>query len=193
MEWVTTSAILDGLEDHSNHVAWEHLVRCFTPAIQAYARRVGLDGAAVQDVSQATLADFVDAYQRGAYDRSKGRLSTWLFTIARRRVVDALRRGGRDPAFTGDDRELEGSGDEEAQRRAFAEVWEAAVMQHCLARVRGDVAEATFQAFERTYLGGESTEEVARDLGMTANAVFIARYRVLGRLRKLGEELDDVR
>lgn len=193
MEWVTTSAILDGLEDHSNHVAWEHLVRSFTPAIQAYARRMGLDDAAVQDVSQTTLADFVEAYRRGAYDREKGRLSTWFFTIARRRATDALRRGGRDPAFTRDERELEAGADEEAQRRAFEEVWEAAVMQHCLTRVRGEVAERTYLAFERTYLGGESTETVASDLNMTANAVFIARYRVLGRLRKLGEELDDVR
>ena len=57
------------------------------------------------------------------------------------------------------------------------------LMQRAIALVRPELQEATWQAFWRTVVEGEPTADVARELGMTPQAVRQARYRVLKRLR----------
>jgi len=58
-------------------------------------------------------------------------------------------------------------------------------------RVRPAVQEATWQAFWRTAVAGESPAEVASALNLTAGAVYVARSRVLARLREEIHRLGD--
>ena len=51
-------------------------------------------------------------------------------------------------------------------------------------RVQGDFAPATWQAFRRHVLEGEPAVRVAAALGLSLNAVRVARSRVLKRLRQ---------
>jgi RNA polymerase sigma-70 factor (ECF subfamily) len=50
---------------------------------------------------------------------------------------------------------------------------------------------ATWQAFRRLVLDGGTPEEVAAELGLSVNAVLIAKSRVLRRLRAEGRGLVD--
>jgi hypothetical protein len=51
--------------------------------------------------------------------------------------------------------------------------------------VRKDVTDSTWQAFWRTAMDRDSTRSVADDLGLTVAAVYLARHRVLARLKEL--------
>jgi RNA polymerase sigma-70 factor (ECF subfamily) len=56
-------------------------------------------------------------------------------------------------------------------------------------QVRKDVAESTWQAFWRTAMEGQRTGQVAADLGLSATAVYVARHRVMARLKDLVQTL----
>ena len=70
----------------------------------------------------------------------------------------------------------------EFKRRAFR--WAAQ-------RVRNEFTESTWQAFWQTGVQNRPVEEVAGELGMSAGAVYVARSRVLARLRDRVEQLTE--
>ena len=89
MTWNTNTSILARLETFSAETAWTNLAEHFEPPLKNYARRAGLSPDAVQDVVQEILITFAEAYRRGTFDHTRGRLSGWLFGIARREVASA--------------------------------------------------------------------------------------------------------
>lgn len=68
--------------------ALEQIYRRWSPIVFTLALRVLGDRGDAEDVTQKT---FVSAWtSRASYDPAKGRLSTWLVTITRRRIADTL-------------------------------------------------------------------------------------------------------
>ena len=53
-----------------------------------------------------------------------------------------------------------------------------------LERIESEVTPSTWQAFRRVVVEGRDEETVAAELGLSVNAVFIAKSRVLSRLRR---------
>ena len=58
-------------------------------------------------------------------------------------------------------------------------------------RVRGGLQDSTWQAFWQTNVEGKDTKEVAAPLGMTVGAVYIARSRILARLKQQIQQVDE--
>ncbi len=77
----------------------------------------------------------------------------------------------------------------------ISELWDREhdefVMKNLLDTIRDEFADSTWHAFERFAVNGRPAESVAAELGMTVNAVFIAKSRVMTRLRKEAEGLID--
>ena len=74
----------------------------------------------------------------------------------------------------------------------WEEEWRKAVLGQCLGEIRGHVKPLTYRAFEEYALKQRPAAEVGRELGLTENAVFGARRRVLGRLREILPLMEDV-
>jgi RNA polymerase sigma-70 factor (ECF subfamily) len=194
MDWVTTSTILDGLRDLENRAAWDGFVRRFRSPIVSFAAGMGVPASEREDVAQETLLAFVGSYQKGAYDRGKGRLSSWLFGIAYRQVLMHIRREKRPdrplPA-PGDGR---ASGDDPSDAR-FATThwdlkWEEFVFAECYRRVRAELSDETLRAFEAVVFEDASADEAAARLGVPVKAVYNAKHRVLKRVREVRAELE---
>ena len=190
MEWLTTTLVLDRLRD-SDEEAWRHLTDRFRRPLLAFGRKMGLAESEAEDAAQETLLAFVDAYRAGRYDRSKGRLRSWLFGIAHRQALAARRRSAGRAARDGGAfvDELE---DPAAAEASFDAAWEEAILRQCLDRVCGEVAASTYQAFRRVVLEHAEPEAVARELGVARSTVFVARHRVLKRIRRIRRELESV-
>src|SRR5262245_42778033 len=94
-EWVTTSTVLKRLADFGDRDAWRTFDERFRAPIASFARKQGLSASDAEDVAQETLLGFAQAYKQGEYDKTRGRLSQWLFGIARRRMAQARRKGER--------------------------------------------------------------------------------------------------
>ncbi len=192
-DWLTTSTLLDGLQDFSNAAAWERFANRFRVPVISFVRRMGLGGAEAEDVAQETLTHFANGLRDGKYDRTQGRLSRWLFGIAYRQALQARRRVGIQQA-----REVEmGSStaarveDENAQSKIWEEEWEAALLARCLEQVQREVEPTTFQAFELVAREGLSATDAAESLGVPVKTVYNAKHRILSRLRELRAAYDD--
>jgi len=62
----------------------------------------------------------------------------------------------------------------------------------CMNQLRSEVSPSHFQIFELTTFREVPAAEVARQLGLTRDAVYQARYRMLKRLEELRETFQGV-
>jgi RNA polymerase sigma factor (sigma-70 family) len=184
----TRASLLVRLRDPRDGAAWTEFVDLYAPLVYGYARRRGLQDADAADLCQDVLGAVAGAVGRLEYDPQRGSFRGWLFTVVRRRLSNRRRaqRGRPHGGGDADTRRLL----EECPAPAGAEAdWEAEWQRRLFAwacgQVRRDVAEVTWQAFWRTYIDGQPSKQVAADLGQSVAAVYLARSRVLARLREL--------
>jgi len=143
----TTTRLLDALRDKSNEPIWGQFDARYRPVLAGLARRLGLRDTDADEVAQQSLVEFMCAYREGRYDRSKGRLSSWLLGIAHHTALKFL-RGQRHPLHAGEDVALPALPEEQALRECGMSVDQVYVAKSRLTkRLRALVAEMT-AAFE---------------------------------------------
>src|SRR5262249_46326492 len=140
------------------------------------------------DLLQNVLVVLVRKVGSFRHEGRPGAFRTWLRRIlaneasAFQRKQRGLPRAADPQDESGPLADLE-NGDSELSRR-----WDAEHDQHVVARlleqIRPEFTEPTWQAFERSALQERPAAEVAAELGLTANAVWVARSRVMRRLRE---------
>ncbi len=185
----TTTRLLDALKDASNEPVWAHLDARFRPVIAGLARRLGLEATHAEEVAQETLSEFVRAYRDGRYDRSKGRLSSWILGIAHHTTLRAHRNAKRDSAQG--QTALAEVADESTLRSIWADERDRAILDRAMSILRDEssIDDRTFLAFELVALRGVPAPEAASQTGMTTDQVYVAKSRVTKRLRSLVEEM----
>jgi len=183
----TRPSLLVRLRNPRDRAAWEEFAHLYAPIIRGYARRRGLQNADADDLTQEVLRRVAGAMNGHAYDRQRGTFRAWLFAIVRnqvRRVVGRQRPG--DIGVGGTD-----AGDLLADQPAPADSdpdWDAEYDRRMFictaAQVRADFQPATWEAFWRTAVEGKSGQVVAAELGLTVAAVYLAKGRVMARLKE---------
>ena len=95
--------LMSAVAERRDRDAFARLFELFGPRVKAYLIRQGADRASAEDLAQDVM---LSVWHRAAqFDRNKAAFSTWVFTIARNRRIDSLRRANRpeidpeDPAF----------------------------------------------------------------------------------------------
>ncbi len=196
LKTTTCTELLRGLRTVSNQEVWRQFVDRYQPMIERYGMRYGLSAADAQDASQQTLISFCESYQDGKYDVDKGRLRVWLFGIARNQIRNLNRRQQRKERQVADESGHTGFfnqlPDDDELERVWDEEWRDSVIRQCLEEVRDSVDAKSIEAFELFAWRGLDAEEVGRRLGMTPNAVFIAKHRILKRIRALQSKMEDI-
>jgi RNA polymerase sigma-70 factor (ECF subfamily) len=168
---------------------WRHIDSRYRSVIAGLARRLGLNDADADEVAQQTLAEFVLAYREGRYDRSKGRLSSWILGIAHHTTLRLIRSGRR--AAPADPELLAGVPDDSALRSIWTDERDRAILERALGMIRDESAmdDRTLLAFELVGLRGVPAAEAAVQCGMSPDQVYVAKSRVAKRLRDLVAEL----
>ena len=195
MTWLTTATVLQQLRDFGNRDAWDAFSERFRRPVVSFARSMGLRQADAEDVAQETLLAFAEAYRRGQYDPSKGRLSRFLFGIAYRQSLRG-RRVGAAPAGAGIPVVDAESGfwsevpDEQAATGIWDTEWERTLLDTCLQQVRSEFEPQTFRAFELAVREDKPADEVAAALGIPVKSVYNAKHRILKRIRELRAEYE---
>jgi RNA polymerase sigma-70 factor (ECF subfamily) len=193
MDWVTTSTIIDRLRTGNDQGAWSGFVERFRRPVIAFAHGLGLSETQAEDAAQETLMAFATQLRAGAYQRERGRLSSWLFGIAYRQAMAARRKGAVERARVME--AADGAGGDVAEGAAsmvWDREWERRVLEECLQQARSEVEPKTFAAFELAVQTGISAEAAAEQLGLTAKQVYNAKHRILKRLRELREQYEDL-
>jgi RNA polymerase sigma-70 factor (ECF subfamily) len=177
----TRPSLLLRLRDASDSDSWEEFARVYGPVICSYCRRRGLQQADADDVAQEVLGQVARSIGTFDYQPGRGRFRDWLGTVTRHKISRWAETRGRGP--TAADRPA----DEYAARGEdpeWSDEFYARVLEAALARIRGEFELRTWEAFERVWAGDHPAPEVADALGMTIDAVYQAKSRVLKRLRE---------
>jgi RNA polymerase sigma-70 factor (ECF subfamily) len=179
----TSPSLLERLRRPDEPEAWPRFVQLYTPLLFAWARRAGLQEPDAADLVQDVLLLLVRKLPEFTYD-GHASFRAWLRTVTLNRWRETLRK--RPPPaqpLDGAPRSEEPATPEDGD--AFAE---AEYRPHLVARaqdlVRGDFQPATWKAWCEYGVAGRPVEAVARELGLTPRAVYLAKARVLRRLRQ---------
>jgi RNA polymerase sigma-70 factor (ECF subfamily) len=172
------------LTDRDDQEAWSTFNELYRPMLVGYARRRGLDGADADDVAQqcveAVLAN-IDRYQH------TGSFKAWLRTIAENRIKDHFRKRREQQVRSGvwAAQADEGPAPDEVWERH----WLVEHLRYCVEKVRPDIAEHTYQAFYMNVIEERPAQETADRIGISVNQVYVAKFRVMERIRRMLQEL----
>ena len=184
----TSASLLDRLRRDPQSAAWQRLVEIYEPLVRGWLRQQRLVESDADDVVQEVMTVVVRRLKDFEHNGRVGAFRTWLRTITANCLRDHWRSGRRRPTATGDSDFQQLLAQLEDPTSGLSKTWDQDHDRHVtrklLEMLRGDFEPATWQAFQRTALDGVSAKDAALELGITSNAVFIARSRVLARLRQ---------
>ena len=177
----TPSSLLERLRQPDAEAAWRRFVELYTPFIYYWARRAGAGRQDASDLVQEVFVLLLQKLPEFCYDPG-GSFRGWLRTVIFNKWRELCRRGPRPPGLAEAGLSRLEAPDE------LAAAWDAEYNQHVMRRALGllqtDFREDTWKAFWEHAVLRRPAPEVARDLGMSENAVYLARTRVVRRLRQ---------
>jgi RNA polymerase sigma-70 factor (ECF subfamily) len=177
MDNSTHVSLLERLRQPSDADAWERLVRLYTPLLLYWARRLGLQDPDAADLVQDVLIVLMQKLPEFRYQPGKS-FRGWMRTVLMNKWRDRPHRAGPAPLDSAVQPEAPTDDNlEEREYRLF-------VMGQALRMMAADFEPATWQACWNTVVLDRPAAEVAAELGMTVNAVYLAKSRVLARLRQ---------
>ncbi len=185
----TSLSLLERVRAH-DPAAWERLVRLYGPMVYGWCLRAGLQPADAADVGQEVFAAVARSIDGFRHDRQGDTFRGWLYVITRNKLCDratvqvAVGTGGSDalrrltalPAEPEDETGATGDAEEVNETKALC--------TRAIECVRGEFEPRTWQAFWRAFVEGHAPADVAADLGISVNAVYLAKSRVLRRFRE---------
>ncbi len=190
----TRASLIVRLRDAADVAAWDEFVTIYGPVVYRLALRQGLQAADADDVVQQVFAAVAQSVHQWLEKPQRGRFRGWLLTIARniaiktliRRPTGGVGRGG-DPGF-GSLHELAAPvGDVSSQ---FDLEYRREVYRWAAEQLRDSVASTTWEAFQLTHIDGVSIADAAAQLKISVGNVYIARSRVISRLRELAQQFE---
>jgi RNA polymerase sigma factor (sigma-70 family) len=165
------------------------------PLILRWLNRQGVPARDLEDLSQDILLSVVRHLPNFQHSGNPGAFRRWLRSIVCSRTIDYWRAADPGRQATGGSgataalHEIEDP--DSALNRQWDEEHDRYVLNCLLDLVEEEFEPSTLQAFRRLALEGVSGEEAAQELGLTVAAVYMAKSRVLRRLRQEAEGLID--
>ncbi len=189
----TRSSLIARLADLGDNDAWREFASLYEPFIYRQARRYGLQHADARELVQEVLVTVSATVSRFTVDQQRARFRSWLYAVGRNICLQYLAKLRANERGSGDSQvraALSATPDPasvpprelttELKRHAF--LWAAQ-------EVRDEFQEHTWRAFWQTAVENHSIQNAAHQLGMSIGAVYIARSRVMARLRQRVQEV----
>src|SRR5438445_1491518 len=184
--WLPTRrSLLTRLKNWDDAEGWRQFFDTYSKLLYTVAVRKGFDDAEAQDIVQETIISVARHIPNFHYDPVHGSFKAWLLRIARSRIIDHIRKRGRQPQHasapptTGTSRtafidrvpdpkgpDLDGVWDEEWQKHLF---------KAALEKVKEKVSDKDFQIFDCHVLKDWPVKEVVSVLRVSEAYVYTAK------------------
>jgi len=189
----TRPSLLLRLRDADDADAWREFVQLYTPLVFGHCRRNGLQDADAADIAQEVMRVAAQAMPEFQYNAQRGKFRGWMLQTTRHRLYKFFARQQRAPqpvSETTIERLLDQEPSAEEQK-CWEEEYRQRLFDWGAEKVRPEFQAATWDAFWLTAVDSVSVKEVADRVGISVGAVYIARSRVIARLRELIETVTD--
>jgi len=177
----TSVSLLRRLSDPTEETAWERFVELYTPMMFYWARRRGIGVADATDLVQDVLLTLIQRIRD--YDpKAPGRFRGWLRTVTVNRVTDFQRRRSHQ-ALTGADSQLRTLVDDSHDSPWQEHEYRRHLIVKALQMLQDSFEPTTWQAAYSQIIEGAQASSVAAEFDISINAAYVAKSRVLDRLR----------
>lgn len=169
-EWVR---LVERIRDHRDRAAFAVLFRHFAPRVKGFLMKSGADAALAEECAQDVMTTLW--HKAHLFDPSRASVATWVFTIARNRRIDLLRRDRRP-----EPEDLTWGPEAEPDQA------EALALQQDSERLRAalkSLPEAQRELVERAFWGDLSHSELAAETGLPLGTIKSRIRLALDRLR----------
>ncbi len=193
----TSLSILENARAGRGESGWREFAAIYSPLLRRWIGRYEIPETDGDDIVQEVLIFVNERLPQFEHNGRTGAFRNWL----RQALVNRLRKFWNDrqrrPAGygTGDSHALDLLNQLEDPQSTQSQLWnqehDRHVLSQLMSRMRVEFAGTTWEAFELTAIAGEKTSVVAKKLELTSNAVWVAKSRVLRRLRQLSRGLTD--
>ena len=189
----TSLSLLHRLRHSPESESWNRLVDLYAPLIRAWLRKYDVQDSDADDLVQEVLLAVSKDLGKFEHGGQPGAFRGWLKAILVNRLRKFWRARDRRPQARGDsdiDARLAQLDDPASE---LSQIWnrqhDQYVLRQLLALAEPHFAPNTWKAFCRVALDGAQPDVVAAEMGISRNAVIIAKCRVLSRLRQESEGL----
>ena len=183
----TSISLLERLRDSSEPESWDRLVSLYAPLLRAWLRKYDVQVIDMDDLVQEVLLAVSKDLSRFDHGGHEGAFRAWLRGILVNRLRNFWRKRDRGPQPRGDSDIENRIAQLDDPSSEMSQIWnrehDRYVVRQLLALTKPHFSEGTWQAFCRVAIDGAKADAVAAELGISLNAVFIAKSRVLSRLR----------
>jgi len=189
----TRPSLLLRLRDTADAEAWRQFVELYTPLVYGYCAARGLQEADAADVAQEVMRTVARAMPDFAYDPQRGKFRGWLLQVTRFKLQKFWAHRQRHPQPAGETTmanfsDQEPGADEQAR---WEEDFRQRLFDWAAQKARPEFQPRTWQAFWLTAVESLPAKDAAERVGLSLGAVYIARSRVIARLRELVESVSD--
>lgn len=183
----TRASLLVRVRDPQDAAAWNLFVDLYAPLLYGFFRRQGAQDADAADLTQEVLVRISQGIRRLDYDPARGTFRGWLFTVVRNR----WRTWKGRPTLPREEAILDEQPASD-ENHAWESDYRRRLFEWAVEQIRADYSESTWQAFWGTSIDGKGAAEVARMLGLSVAAVYMAKSRVLARVKEVLRDADDL-
>lgn len=167
------SALMLAVRDKRDRAAFAALFGHFAPRLKSYLMKSGATPSKAEDCVQDVMATLW--HKAAQFDPERAAVSTWIYTIARNRMIDMMRRERRpDPEAMPWDQEAEPD---------QAEVYAAAEEGRLLSVALAELPEKQRSLIQRAFYGDLSHSEIALETGLPLGTIKSRIRLALDRLR----------
>jgi len=189
----TSLSLIERVQQQNDNSCWADLVAIYAPLLLRWTLRYDVQQSDAEDLVQDVLLVVYRELASFQHQGRAGSFRSWLRTILVHRLRNHWRsRKSQVKAIGGSKFEelLQNLADPAS---GISRIWDrehdARVLACLMKQISSRFTPTSLEAFERTAVRGEAASEVARDLGVTVNSVFIAKSRVLNELRRRTKDL----
>lgn len=178
----TSLSLLDRMKQGGRDAeAWQRFSSLYSPLLLRWATQTGLDHSEAEDVVQETLLMLLDKLTRFEHDGRTFR--GWLRAMIQNKSIDFLRARGRRPSSANSsviNAGVKPSDADEVEEREYHQF----LTHRALELMKSEFEETTWRACWETTVNERSAKDIGDELGLSEGAVYVAKSRVLRRLRE---------
>jgi RNA polymerase sigma factor (sigma-70 family) len=182
----TRYSLLSRLQNWEDQESWRDFFDTYWHLIYSVAVKSGLTEEEAQDVVQETVLCVAKEIQNFQRNRELGSFKAWLRNLTHWRIADQIKKrefAGLEPdSAAGEElrRRVENVVDESVlhSEALWEEEWRKNLFAAAVTRVKRSVKPEHYQIFDLYAVKGLPVKKVARVLGVSPAAVYVAKHRV---------------